>query len=465
MGKQRFPWLLLSKLTTKSDDQGAERNRRAMLTAMMNVLSQIVQLATGLISVPLALSYVGPERFGIWMTLSTALAFITFSDLGVGIGVQDRMSKCIGANDYASARRSFFSAFIFVAFLFVVLMVLSEILVPRTDLATFFSLKSREAIDEIVPTTMMVVFCLALGLLSGIVQRAFNALQEGFWVAVIQALARVCSLGLLFVVVHLKMGLPALVFVVGGLSSATLLLLGLPVLFKRHGWMSPVGRTLADFLNMPVLREILKVGSLGLGAAVAIYFVNNSTPVVMARKYGAAGVADFAVLLKLISIPGLLLTYLLLPLWPAITEAKVRQDNGWIRKTYYRCMRLTLGLALMSFAALLLLGQQVIRIWTGDPAVVPEFGLIVACGVFMVLGYWNTLTSVILNGLSRYKGQASYGLLLAIAFAGAAAWIPSYWPKEAIVWVVAAGYLIRCTLMQHEVNACIKPASFVGAAP
>jgi O-antigen/teichoic acid export membrane protein len=456
VGKQRFPWHLLSKLTKKSDDQGAERNRRAMLTAMMNVLSQMVQLTTGLISVPLALSYVGPERFGIWMILSTALIFITFSDLGVGIGVQDRMAKCITTKDYDSARRSFFSAFIFVTFLFFVIMLLSELFVPQIDLVTFFALKSREAIDEIVPTTMMVVFCLALGLLSGIIQRAFNALQEGFWVAVIQALARICSLGLLFVVVNLKMGLPALVFVVGGLSSASLLVLGLPVLFKRHSWLSPVGRPHTDFFNVRVLKEILEVGSIGLGAAVAIYFVNNSASVLMARKYGAAGVVDFTVLLKLIGIPSLLLTYLLLPLWPAITEAKANQDNGWIRKTYRKCMLLTLGLSFISFLTLLLFGQDIIRVWTNDPTVVPEFGLVLACAVFMLLGYWNTLTSVILNGLSRYKGQATYGLLLAITFAAITVFIPEPWPKEMIVWVIGLGYLVRCTLMQLEVSRCLK---------
>ena len=430
----------------------------------MNVLSQVVQLATGLISVPLSLRYVGAERFGVWMTLSTALAFITFSDLGVGIGVQDRLARFLGVNNHSAARQSFYSAFFFVSILFILLILLAEIIVPQADLTGFFSLKSPEAIEEIIPTTLTVVLCLALGLLSGIVQRAFNALQEGFWVAVIQAITRVCSLGLLFVVVELKMGLPALAFVVGGLSNAALLIVGLPLLLNHHAWIRPRRFVVAEFFNSSVLREILEVGTLGLGAAIAIYFVNNSPTVVMARKFGAAGVADFAVLLKLTSIPGLLLTYLLLPLWPAITEAKVRQDNGWIKKTYHHCMRLTLGLAFASFAALLLFGQPVIRIWTEDPAVVPEFGLLVASGVFMVIGYWNTLTSVILNGLSRYKGQASYGLFLAVGFAGAAAWIPLTWPKEAIVWVVAVGYLIRCLLMQREVNACIKPASFKESA-
>lgn len=456
MAKKQLGRRILKNLTTPSDDQGLERNRRAMLTALMNVISQIIQIATGLISVPLSLHYIGPERFGIWMTLSTALAFITFSDLGVGIGVQDTMSKCVGIGDYDKARRSFFSAFFFVTIIFVLLMTLSEIIVPRFDLAIFFSLESPEAIAEIIPTTLTVVFCLALGLLAGIVNRAFNALQEGFWVAVIQACARICSLGLLFVVVHLKMGLPTLIFVVGGLSSAVLLLVGLPVLFLCHKWMKPAGTALSDFIEIQILKDILKIGTLGLGAAVAIYFVNNTITFVMARKHGAAGVADYAVLLKLISVPGLLLTYLLLPLWPAITEANVRKDKVWIKKIYSKCILLTLGLAIISFSILLSYGQAIIRIWTGSSEIVPAFTLILASAVFMIMGYWNTLTSVMLNGLSDYKGQATYGLLLAIIFAVIAIVIPTSWSKEMIVWIVTLGYFLRCTFMQIELHRWLR---------
>lgn len=454
MSDQIWGRRMLSKLMRTSSDSGAERYRRAMLTAMMNVLSQIVQLATGLISVPLALSYVGAERFGIWMTLSTALAFITFTDLGVGIGVQDRMSRYLGQDDRASARSAFYGAFLFVTFLFVLMMLASDFLVPKIDLAALFSLKSKEAMDEILPTTMMVVFCLGLGLVSGIVQRAFNALQEGFWVALIQAVARVCSLVLLFVVVHLKMGLPALVFVVGGLSSAALLLFGFPILVLRHRWLC--FRSIADSLSWPILRDVLRIGSLGLGAAIAIYFVNNSAPVIMARTYGAEGVADYAVLLKLVSVPGLLLTYLVLPLWPAITEAKVRNDNAWIAQAYRKCGYLTLGLSLVSVAVLIPFGQKIIHLWTNNTQVVPEFDLILACAAFMVLGYWNTLTSIILNGLSRFKGQATYGLLLAVVFASFAALIPASSSKAMIVWVIGGGYLLRCVLMQMEVSRCLK---------
>lgn len=97
---------------------GQERYRRAALTSIMNLISQVVQVATGLISVPLALGYVGVERFGIWMALLTGLMFITFADFGVGLGAQDRISKLVGVGSLGLARQSFFSAFGFVGVLF-----------------------------------------------------------------------------------------------------------------------------------------------------------------------------------------------------------------------------------------------------------------------------------------------------------------------------------------------------------
>ena len=447
---------MFDKFLKKSGNSGRERYRKAGLTSLMNLASQFVQLATGLISVPLALNYVGVEQFGIWMALSTALAFITFTDFGIGIGVQDRMTRFVGNNSHELARKSLFTSFGFVTLLFGVLMVANQFLVPQLDLTSALSLKTQKAIDEIVPTTQMVVFVLGLGLLSGIVQRAFNALQEGFWIALIQVVARLASLILLFVVVDQKMGLPALVFVVGGLSSVSLIFLGIPVLLSRHRWLMPARLSSSEMIDRECFRGVLKVGILGLGASIAIYLVNNSIPVLISGKYGAENVADYAVLLKLLSVPTLLLTYLLLPLWPAITEAKAKKDSQWIRNVYKKCSRLTLMVAIGFALFFLIFGRKIIFLWTQNDAVVPSYSLLFAGVCFMVLGFWNTLTSVMLNGLSMYKSQATYGLALAIAFAFFASVMPTTMEKTWIIWVVGVGYFIRCLLMQIEINKFLR---------
>lgn len=451
---------LFSKLVRTSADLGQERYRKAILTSLMNIGSQFVQLATGLISVPLTLNYIGAERFGIWMTLSTGLTFITFSDFGVGIGTQDRMSRFVGAKNFDLARKTFFSSLSFVVLLLVILFIASQFLVPGINLSSFFSLKSEKAIEEIVPTTQMVVFVLGLGLISGVIQRAFNALQEGFVVAIMQIISRVTSLVLLFIVVKFKMGLPTLIFVIGGISSVGTLLLGLPLLFSRHKWLQPSSNSISGFFDFPCIKNVLKVGVLGLGASVAIYFVNNSIPVLISGKYGAENVADYAVLLKLVSIPTLLLTYLLIPLWPAITEAKINNDNVWIKKLFRKCSLLTFSSAALFMVLFLLFGRQLILAWTQNNDVVPNFRLLLASVVFMALGFWNTLLSVILNGLSMYKGQATYGVFFAVLFVFLASLVPSTYEKDVVIWVVGAGFLIRCIVMQIEVYHFLRKSRF-----
>jgi O-antigen/teichoic acid export membrane protein len=447
---------VFDKLVKKNSDAGGERYRKAALTSIMNVASQFLQIATGLISVPLTLNYVGLERFGLWMALTTALAFITFADFGIGIGTQDRMSRLFGAKSHALARRTFYSSISAILIPITVLMGANAFIVPNIDLSSILSLKSKEAAGEIILVTQVVVFLLALGVLAGIIQRAFNALQEGFLIAIIQVFARICSLILLFVVVDYKMGLPAIVFVVSGLSSVALLFFGFPLLLARHRWLLPSSLSILDIYDREGLKDVLKVGLYGLGASIAIYLVSNSAPVLIAVKYDAESVADYSVLLRLLSVPGMLLTYLLLPLWPAITDANAKRDQKWIKGVYKKASVIALSVGTLSALIFLMFGQHIIFLWTQNSHVVPGYRLLLATVCFMVLGIWNTLTSVMLNGLSMYKSQATYGLILALGFVLLASLAPPTWEKDMIVWIVCVGYFCRCALMQTEVTLLLK---------
>ncbi len=433
-----------------------ERYKRALLTTGMNVGAQGIQLLTGLISVPLTLTYVGTERFGMWMTISTALSFITFSDFGVGIGLQSKMSTALALNDLPNARRSFLTTMLFVTALCIVIIATGYIVASRANLTQLFSLQSRQAIEEVGPTVQMVMIVFGLGLLSGIIQRAFNALQEGFVIAIIQIGARIASLALLFVAVKNKMGLPILTLVVNGLPVLAILICGAVVLGKRHPWIRPTIHAMREWCDTANFKGILNIGLMGLGATIAVYFVNNLTPLILSTKYGADEVADYVIILRLIAVPTILLTYVLIPLWPAIAEAQEKHEFDWIRSAYTKYRLVTLAIAFVSAITLLLWGQPIIRLWTRNDSVVPSMPLLVASVAFMLIGYWNALLSVMLNGLSKFKGQASYGLVLAVAFIGFAYALPNTFGKEIVIWVVLLGYAIRCIIMQVELSTYLK---------
>src|ERR1035438_6179081 len=85
--------------------RGTERNRRAVLTGAVATFARAVQVGTSLITVPLTLKYLGNERFGLWMTISSVLAMASFADFGVGNGVLSKVARAFGKDDRSEERR------------------------------------------------------------------------------------------------------------------------------------------------------------------------------------------------------------------------------------------------------------------------------------------------------------------------------------------------------------------------
>src|SRR3989304_4466229 len=84
---------LLSLLRLRSFDtatregRSRERYRRVALTAITSVAARGVALLSLVISVPLTLSYLGTERYALWMAVSSLLAALASLDLGIGNGL------------------------------------------------------------------------------------------------------------------------------------------------------------------------------------------------------------------------------------------------------------------------------------------------------------------------------------------------------------------------------------------
>jgi O-antigen/teichoic acid export membrane protein len=79
--------LILVRSNASSKDYGATsvtsgRTRRLLEGAFATMLGKGVVLAVNAISIPIVVHY-GAERFGVWVTISTALSMLLLLDLGV----------------------------------------------------------------------------------------------------------------------------------------------------------------------------------------------------------------------------------------------------------------------------------------------------------------------------------------------------------------------------------------------
>lgn len=409
--RQRLYWLRLAPFDqSTAEGRSAERHRRIALSAAAAAVSKVLGLVAALLSIPLALAYLGPERFGIWSTLSSLVATLQFADLGIGNGLINSVSDAHGKGDRAAVRRYLSSALLALGALAVFLLLLMPALVLLPPWASLFKLQDALAMQEVDAAVGVFVVCIALAIPLGLVQRVQIGLQRGFVGSLWQCAANVLSLLAIWVATQLQLGLPWLV----------LALLGAPLLTALINGLVFFGTTERDLMphrsqvSAPAVRQLLSTGSsfllLQVSAAVVLY----SDSIVIAGVLGAAQVAEFALPDKLFSIVTVLLATALGPLWPAYGEAISRGDLAWARRTLWRSMLFAAAVATVASAVLVLLGPWLIRFWVGGRIAVDP-ALLWAMGVWKVIECTGLALSFFLNGAGLLRLQVISAGLMVVA--------------------------------------------------
>jgi hypothetical protein len=93
-------------------DRGKERYRRASLTASASIFSQALGVLISIVSVPLTVRYLGQERYGVWLTISSLMTWMTMTDFGLtGNALINLMSEAHGTDNRVLARQYASSTF------------------------------------------------------------------------------------------------------------------------------------------------------------------------------------------------------------------------------------------------------------------------------------------------------------------------------------------------------------------
>ena len=193
--------------TSTSEGRSQERYRRVALTAISMAGAEVIAIVTMLISVPLTLHYLGSERYGMWMTISSIITMIGFADLGLGLGLLNTISEAHGQEDRQAAVRYVSSGFFMlsaVALVFLIVFAASYSFVPWQRV---FNVKSPQAIREAGPAIGVFIACFTVAMPLGVVQQIQLGYQEGFVNGIWESVGRVLGLGGLLLVIYFKAGL------------------------------------------------------------------------------------------------------------------------------------------------------------------------------------------------------------------------------------------------------------------
>jgi len=392
-------------------NSGSARWRRAGLTFAVSLAVKGVALATLLGSVKLGLDYLGPERFGVWMTVASAAGLLSFANFGVDKGLLNALASAYGRGERGEAAALVATAFWAMAALILPALALFALAYPFIPWAGLFKALTPEAAAETGPAMAVLTVCTALGLLASLVDTVQAAHQEGYLNGLWEAVGKVLGLGFMAGAIAGGGGLPWLVL---GLAGAPLLasVANAAFLFGRR---RPELRPGFMRVRRDMARRLFGAGGLFFASQIAMTIAYYADNLIVARLYGSEAVASYAVTARLFDFSGMLLLLLGGALWPALAAAIARGDTAWARRSLAHTILASLLLAFASALPLIFAGPKILALWVGEE-ISPPLSLFPAFGLFWILSAVTQPIFIFLNAANALRFQLA--CLTALALPG-----------------------------------------------
>jgi O-antigen/teichoic acid export membrane protein len=386
--------------SSTAEGRSKERYRRAFLTTLTSGFARCIGIATVFISVPLTLKYLGTERYGLWMAISSAIMILGFSDLGINNGLLNGIAQAHGKGDRELARRYVSSAFFSLTAVAILIGVIFAVVYRWIPWGSVFRVTSPRAIAEGGPAMAAFTACFLCTIPAGIATRVQLGYQEGFTANLWTSLGSVLSLLSLLIVIRAHGSLLWLVLAMAGAPIVSLIGNGAYVLAQRP-WLCPSW----SHVKADVTRSLLRSGLVFLVLQLAIAIGFSSDNLVLVRVLGPDAVTQYSVPSRLFSVVAMLCSMLMAPLWPAYGEALARKDHAWARRALIRALVLSAGVSLVMSSLLVVFGPALIHWWAG-PSITPSRPFVLGLGFWGVLAAMSSAPAAFLNGVGRISFQA-----------------------------------------------------------
>lgn len=395
------------------ESASVERYRRAALTSATLIVARLLNIAIGLASIPITLNYLGDDQFGLWMTLTGFVAFLTFTDFGMGVGVQNALIKCKGEDDTSKPSAIVGAGITGLSLIALLLISFGLFVLPGLPVGELIKFKSPETRDVLLPTAQAMIVGFAVGLPAGLVQRVCDAYQRGYWGYGFLILGRIAAFVGVVAAAFFEWTLPILAAI---FITAPFVSMGVGFVFvvRRMPWVMPRFSS-GVFKEM---RGLLQTGVLVLFCHLGYAILNSSPALIIANQTNAASVAPFSIAQKMLGAITVFISPVLQSFWGAVGEASVRGDSVWIRKTARMLLSILVLVAVPISIFTMIFGQDIISWWTGNEQVVPSRELLCLCLIWVLIQVFDQKFSMILNAMNLFGARAAVMVFFSIfAFA------------------------------------------------
>lgn len=391
--------------------KGQERSVLAKKNIVASFLIKGISIAISLLVVPLALNYVNPSQYGIWLTLSSMVAWMAFFDIGFTQGLRNRFAEAKAKGDFLLARIYVSTTYFFLGFIFIVIWVILLVINSFISWSSLLNIPPEQE-SQVRMLAVIVLTYFSFVFVFKIINTILIADQKPAKASFLDMLGQLIALIIIFLLTKftkgtlIKLGLaysvaPVLVLVVANL-----------VLFKsQYRQFAPS----IKLVKKKYAKDIMTLGIKFFVLQIANVIQFQTASFIIAHYFDTTQVTSYNIAYKYFSVLQMVFMIALSPLWSGTTDAYNSGDTAWIKSVVKKYLIFLIPFVLGG-AIMLVFANTVYDLWLGKDVVDIKFSVSLLCYIFFSTGMFASIFVAVLNGIGALKIQFYTSIIASVFY-------------------------------------------------
>ena len=379
---------------------GSDRSVTVKKNILISLLIKGISVIISLLLVPMTLGYVSAEIYGVWLTISSILHWLTYMDVGFTLGLKNRLTEALAKEDYEKGRSLISTTYFIMIVIFVPLAFILYFIAPLIDWCIVLNVHASN--QEIILKTIQLLFIfVALQMIVNVfiavvaahqktaLSSFFNVIGQFFSLIIIGGMSRFLEPSLY----NLAFAYSMMPIVIVAISSV--------IYYKTS--MRKVAPSI-HLIKLSYIRDLWNLGVRFFVIQIQQIVLYQATNLLISHLDGPEAVTQYNISYKLLNVVVMVYTIILTPLWPAYTDAYAKKDFVWMNNIYKK-MKNIFSVLFILIIVITFLSPFLFRIWVGDQVSIP-FILTVSISVYTLIQCWDSLQVMLINGIGAVKLQS-----------------------------------------------------------
>lgn len=401
--------------------------------------------------VPLTIDYVNPVQYGIWLTFTSIISWITFFDLGMSNGLRNRLTTAIAFKEYDKAKKYISTSYAVFSIIALSIFVLFYLINPFINWNHFLNVPST--VNDNVHVLLLIV--LATFCIQFVVQLLNTVLTSLHKPANFEFITLLGQIGLLITLLILKSTTKgSLSILLIALNVVPVVVVVLASLFLFYGPLRYLAPTLKD-VDFSYARSILSVGATFFLIQIGAMILFQTDNIIIAKIMGPTSVTKFNVTYKLYSVLILAFSIVATPYWSAFTDAKAKEDHIWIKRNVRKLREVWLFASFVIVPIFFLLSKFIFKIWLPDSVTI-NLSLSVLMAIYVICYTCLVLNCYFLNGVGKLKIQMILYLLAMVTNIPLGLAMGKHWGIEGVIVANVISFIVMDIILWMQADRLLN---------